>query len=70
MPTEFGPVTLCFQVQQGGKRLDVSFRATFRHQPDKILLHVPPLPDLQEVAVGERVFKAQPGEVLEIQSEP
>ena len=68
MPTEFGPVTLQFTLRQEGKQLDVSFEPRFRYEPNEILLHVPPLPGLREVAIDGRILKAKPGDVLSIRS--
>lgn len=62
--TEFGPVTLGFQVEQNGRRLRVAFEPQFRHEPQSISLHVPPLDGLSEIAVGDRVHATHPGDVI------
>jgi hypothetical protein len=64
MPTEFGPVTVRFQLKDGGQSLDISFSPRFRRPPDKILLHVPPLGTLQEVSVNGRSQKVKPGDIV------
>ena len=61
-----GPVTLRFQLQQAGKQLRVSFENRFRRAPKQIILHVPPLAAIQEVAVNGRVFPAKAGDLLVI----
>jgi hypothetical protein len=66
MPTEFGPVTLRFQLQQAGKQLTVSVENRFRRAPKQIILHVPPLDALREVAVNGKFFQARAGDLLVI----
>jgi len=67
IPTEFGPVTLRFQLQQAGRQLKVSFENRFRRAPAKIVLHVPPVEALQEVVVNGRSFRAEAGDLLIVQ---
>jgi hypothetical protein len=43
MPTIFGPVTLAFRLSRDGRVLNVTFRASFREQPRRVVLHIPPL---------------------------
>lgn len=62
--TEFGPVTLCFQLEDNARRLRVAFQPQFRHEPQSISLHVPPLDGLSEIAVGDRVPATHPGDVI------
>lgn len=64
VPTEFGPVTLHFQLQENGHRLFLAFEPRFRNPPQGIAVHVPPLDGLTEVAIDGRVHKVQPGEVI------
>ena len=64
IPTEFGPVTLRFQLQENGRRLAVTFQPQFRHDPQSVLLHVPPLDGLSEIAVADRVFATHGGNVI------
>jgi hypothetical protein len=64
IPTEFGPVTLQFQLKENGHRLLVTFKPQFRHDPQSILLHVPPLDGLREVAIGDRLHTTHPGNVI------
>jgi hypothetical protein len=66
MPTEFGPVTLKFRLSEDGKTLLVTFEPRFRLTPKKVVLHVPPVPDLTRVIVNGREYKAKPGNALTI----
>ncbi|MBN2289460.1 MAG: hypothetical protein JXQ83_09025, partial [Candidatus Glassbacteria bacterium] len=67
MPTGYGPVSVSFRISGDRKALEASCRAGFRHQPGKVLLHVPPLPGLEKVVVNGRAVKASPGEMLTIE---
>jgi hypothetical protein len=67
IPTEFGPISLQLELQQGGKKLNVRFEPRFRHQPRLVVLYVPPLASLEQVVVNDRVLKAKAGEVLNVQ---
>jgi hypothetical protein len=64
--TEFGPVSVRFRLQDEGKSLKVAFLPTFRHQPEQVLLHVPPLASIQEAIINGQTFKVSPGDVLTI----
>ncbi|UCD30018.1 MAG: hypothetical protein JSV03_05960 [Planctomycetota bacterium] len=64
--TEFGPVSVRFQLQDEGKSLKVTFEPKFRHQPQQVLFHVPPLTSLREVVVNGQVFKVKSNDVLNI----
>lgn len=66
IPTEFGPVTLRFQLQKDSRRLLVTFEPHFRREPQSVSLHVPPLDGLSEIAVGDRVHAAQRGHVIRL----
>ncbi len=66
IPTEFGPVTLRFQLEKDGNCLRVTFEPQFRHQPQEISLHAPPLKGLTEIAIGDRVEAVQPGDVIRL----
>ncbi|HPD29567.1 MAG TPA: hypothetical protein PLL20_06200 [Phycisphaerae bacterium] len=52
MPTAFGPVTVKARINREGKMLEVTYRASFRRPPQKVLLHVPPVPGLKAVRVN------------------
>jgi len=64
MPTEFGPVTLQFQLGQAGRQLEVAFENRFRRAPRRITLHVPPLETLQEVVVNGKSYRAKADDLL------
>jgi hypothetical protein len=64
IPTEFGPVTLRFQLKENGRQLLVTFKPRFHHYPQEISLHVPPLDGLFEIAVGDRMHATRPGDVI------
>ncbi|MEA2062796.1 MAG: hypothetical protein U9P14_03775, partial [Gemmatimonadota bacterium] len=67
MPTEFGPVTIRFKLTGEGKALDVNYRPSFRHPPEKVVLHVPPVEGLSGVVINGRSTRAEPGKVLFIE---
>ena len=64
VPTVFGPVTVHFQLDSGGKTLKVHFDAEFHHPPKKVILHVPPLHNLQRIYVNGQEFSAAAGDVV------
>ncbi|HWP39789.1 MAG TPA: hypothetical protein VNL70_02600 [Tepidisphaeraceae bacterium] len=61
MPTEFGPVTLKWKLEDSGTTLNVQYAASFRRAPQAVLLHVPPVPGLQRIIVNGREHRAQQG---------
>ncbi len=67
IPTEFGPVTLRFRLENDGRRLCVDFQPQFRNKPVAVVLHVPPSDALREVSVHGKVSPADPGGVLTIE---
>jgi hypothetical protein len=67
IPTEFGPVTLHFQLENNGTRLRVTFEPQFRHAPQSVFLHVPPLEGLSEIVIGSRSQAAKSGDVITLQ---
>ena len=50
--TEFGPVDLKFQLSEDGKSLDVTFQGDWRHKPQRIVLHAPPIDGLERIVVN------------------
>jgi len=72
------PVTLKFQLLSGpansgssdkrktGKKLRVSFTPKFRYNPNKVILHIPPVDGLSGVIVNGREFRVEAGGTLEI----
>jgi len=69
LSTEFGPVSLRFQVRKSGRQLAVSFHPKFRASPKKILLHVPPLESIRQVVVNGQSFRARTGELIDLRKE-
>ena len=66
MPTQFGPVSLRFQLIDNARTLEVAFVPRFRHGPRRVLLHVPPLKTLRQVIVNGAKHPAQPGSIVSI----
>lgn len=67
VPTIFGPVTVRFQLAEGGRVLYVRYDADFHHAPKKVVLHVPPLPSIERVRVNGRSVKAGGGGLLTLE---
>ncbi|HWP39788.1 MAG TPA: hypothetical protein VNL70_02595, partial [Tepidisphaeraceae bacterium] len=67
MPTEFGPVTLRWRLTDGGRTLQVEYAPSFRRQPQAVLLHAPPLPDLEKIVVNGREHRADPSNPMALQ---
>lgn len=59
MPTEFGPVSLRFRLEEEGKVLNIRFHPNFRHAPEALVLHLPPLEGLQRVSINGILLPAQ-----------
>jgi hypothetical protein len=59
MPTEFGPVSLEFRKSKDGKTLDVKFKSDWRYKPDKVVLHIPPVPGLKTIKVNDRSYSIE-----------
>ena len=67
MPTEFGPVTLRAQLAAGGGTLRVTFEPRFRSTPDRIMLHIPPVPGLKQIELNGEPLAWNPGvEAIEL----
>ncbi len=60
MPTEFGPITLRVKLIRG-EELDVSFEPRYRETPERLVLHIPPVPGLKSVRFNGRQVKATQG---------
>ncbi len=52
MPTEFGPLSL--GVSRAGESLEVTYEARYRIKPSRVVLHVPPLGELNRVRLNGR----------------
>ena len=68
VPTIFGPVTVRFQLTDDGKTLDLHYSADFHHAPRRVVLHVPPLPKIDQLRINGRRIKAVAGDVLTVKS--
>jgi len=66
MPTEFGPVTIRFALSKDRKDLKVTYNHRFRRQPQKVVLHVPPVDSLRKVIINGRPVKARAGDIIDI----
>jgi hypothetical protein len=66
MPTEFGPVTIKFALSKDHKDLKVTYNHKFRRQPEKVMLHIPPVETLKKVVINGRTVKAKPSDVINI----
>ena len=54
MPTRYGPVNLEFQLSRDGRGLNVNVSAEFHHPPARVIVHRPPVPGLNSMAVNGR----------------
>ena len=73
MPTEFGPVDLSFKLSGDGKTLDMEFshawgntsgKDTIHGAPERIVIHIPPVPGLKKVRINGKVYPATKGDVV------
>lgn len=53
MPTHFGPVSLRVSLQDSGRTLAVDYHTAFRTPPARVVLHVPPVPDLERIRLNQ-----------------
>jgi len=66
LPTEFGPVTLAFELSARDRVLKVWFEPKYRSRPAKVVLHVPPAAGIARVTVNDKAYAAGPGESIEL----
>jgi hypothetical protein len=66
MPTEFGPVTVKWQLTEDGKTLNLDFNPKFRRQPKAVILHVPPSPGLSKLIVNGTEHAAEAGKPIKL----
>jgi hypothetical protein len=64
MPTEFGQVTLKWELSRDGRTLNVDYVPRLRRVPATVYLHVPPLPQLRAVIVNGKTYEVKPGEAI------
>jgi hypothetical protein len=58
MPTVFGPVNLHCKRSADKKTLHVQFEGKWHNAPGKIVLHSPPLPELETIVVNGKSYQA------------
>lgn len=63
VPTLFGPVDLRFQLGDDGQTLRVQADARFRHAPQRITLHCPPVEGLKSIELNGARHAAQQGSI-------
>jgi len=63
IPTEHGPVSLDASLTKNGKRLDIHYRPAFHAPPRRVVLHVPPIPGLEETRLNGKRVKGSKVEV-------
>ncbi|MDR1121193.1 MAG: hypothetical protein LBM08_09780 [Dysgonamonadaceae bacterium] len=56
MPTEFGPVNLKYKLNADKTTLQVSFSGDWHEQPQRIVLHVPPMQGLSKIVVNGKKY--------------
>ncbi|HUQ66673.1 MAG TPA: hypothetical protein VM101_10980 [Flavitalea sp.] len=56
IPTQYGPVSLNFQLSSDNKTLKIFFSGQWRNKPGKIIMHIPPVAGLQKVQVNGKNF--------------
>ena len=66
MPTAYGPVSLRWKLAAKGDVLRVDYAPRFHQQPEKILLHVPPINGLKTILVNGEAHSVKPGAKLEL----
>lgn len=66
VPTVYGPVDLKFRLLDGSRALEVTFSGRWHHGPEKVLLHVPPVPGCTHLVVNGDRHETRPGTVLRI----
>lgn len=66
LPTAFGPVTLSWRLSDDSATLQVEYSAELHAKPDKIVLHVPPMPGLKALVVNGARRAVQPGTKVEL----
>ncbi|GII85159.1 hypothetical protein Ssi03_31490 [Sphaerisporangium siamense] len=58
VPTKFGPVTLRMKLDQRRDTLKVDFQGDWHHEPKRVAVDTPPLPDLKWITVNGRKHRA------------
>jgi hypothetical protein len=66
MPTEFGPISLEFRKSKDGKTLEVKFKSDWRYKPDKVVLHIPPVPGLKTIQLNGRSYSVKNKKTIDL----
>jgi hypothetical protein len=68
MPTEFGPVTLKWQLADDGRTMKVDYKPVFRRPPKQVLLHLSLIPGQTRIIINgqPRALAADGGNVIEL----
>lgn len=56
MPTEFGTLDLSFSLSEDGTALLVDYANNWRTAPQKVVMHIPPVPGLKKVKVNGKEY--------------
>ncbi len=64
IPTEFGPVTLRFRLDERTHTLDIRFEPSYRHVPESVTLHTPPFEEIDSVVLNGRTMDPSKGTVV------
>jgi hypothetical protein len=59
-------VTIKFALSKNHKDLKVTYNHKFRRQPEKVMLHIPPVETLRKVVINGKSIKARSGDVINI----
>lgn len=66
MPTEFGPVTIKWNLSPDGSKLNVEYGAKFRREPKAVLLHAPPAQGLKTLTINGKDHPADPDKPIQL----
>jgi len=66
MASDFGPVTLKWQLADGGRTLRIEYEPKWRRPPRAVVLHVPPLASIAKVMVNGKEQPASGGQSLKL----
>lgn len=61
MPTAYGPVSLRWQLSDNREVLRLDYTPQFHQQPEKVLLHVPPVDGLKLISINGKEHRVKKG---------
>ena len=64
--TEYGQVTVKFKLQDKGETINLQFKPNFHTQPEKVILHVPPVKGLKYINLNGKKLEVKPGQAITI----